>query len=173
MPSSSLSGYAVVLVLSACSSAQPKRSAEEIDLAALADRYFEEGFFKYSPTRGTAAGLHQYDSQLEDFSRSSIDAHVAVLNDFQRRFENLHLPAGSPDAAADRELLLSDIRATLLDLTTIRRWERDPDVYSSGISGSAFVIMSRKFASTDRSHLSFRLLHWMTRRIGEVADPFW
>jgi len=35
------------------------------------------------------------------------------------------------------------------------------------------VIMSRKFASTDRSHLSFRLLHWMTRRIGEVADPFW
>src|SRR5882672_8116337 len=149
MPSSPLSGFAVVLVLSACSSAPPKRSAEETDLAALADRYFEEVFFKYSPTRATAAGLHQYDSQLEDFSRSSIDAHVAVLNDFQRRFENLHLPAGSPDAAADRELLLSDIRATLLDLTTIRRWERDPDVYSSGISGSAFVIMSRKFASPD------------------------
>src|SRR5712664_2077056 len=148
MPSS-LSGFAVVLVLSACSSAQPKRSAEETDLAALADRYFEEVFFKYSPTRGTAAGLHQYDSQLEDFSRSSIDAHVAVLNDFQGRFEYLHLPAGSPDAAADRELLLSDIRATLLELTTIRRWERDPDVYSSGISGSAFVIMSRKFASPD------------------------
>src|SRR5882672_8171652 len=150
MPSSSLSGFAVVLVLSACSSAQPKRSAEETDLAALADRYFEEVFFKYSPTRGTAAGLHQYDSQLEDFSRSSIDAHVAVLNDLQGRFENLHLPAGLLDAAADRELLLSDIRATLLELTTIRRWERDPDVYSSGISGSAFVIMSRKFASPTR-----------------------
>ena len=149
MPSSSLSGFAIVLVLSACSTAQPKHSAEETDLAALADRYFEEVFFKYAPTRGTAAGLHQYDSQLEDFSRSSIDAHVAALNDFQGRFENLHLPAGSPDAAADRELLLSDIRATLLELTTIRRWERDPDVYSSGISASAFVIMSRKFASPD------------------------
>jgi hypothetical protein len=47
MPSSSLSGFAVVLVLSACSSAQPKPSAEQTDLAALADRYFEEVFFKY------------------------------------------------------------------------------------------------------------------------------
>src|SRR2546425_13053887 len=102
MPSSSLSGFAVLLVLSACSSAQPKRSEEETDLATLADRYFEEVFFKYSPTRATAAGLHQYDSQLEDFSRSSIDAHVAVLNDFQRRFQEFHPPAGSPHARAGR-----------------------------------------------------------------------
>src|SRR5436190_764102 len=149
MPRTSLSGFAAMLVLSACTGRQPMRSGEEVELAALADRYFEEVFFKYSPTRATAAGLHQYDSQLEDFSRSSIDARVAALKEFEKRFENVHLPAGSSDAAADRELLLSDIRAALLDLTIIRRWERDPDVYSSGISGSAFVIMSRKFASPD------------------------
>src|SRR2546421_5524466 len=127
MPKSPLCRFAVVLVLSACSSAQPKRGAEEVDLPALADRYFDEVFFKYSPTRATAAGLHQYDSQLEDFSRSSIEAHVAVLNDFQRRFENLHLPPGSPAAAADPEVLLSHLPAPPLGLTTIRRWGGGPD----------------------------------------------
>ena len=150
MPNGFRSGFAAALVLSACSSAQPKRSAEEADLAALADRYFNDVFFKYAPTRATAAGLHQYDAQLEDYSRAAVDARVAALNDFEKRFENLHLSAGSPDAVANRELLLSDIRASLLDLTTIRRWERDPDFYSSGISGSAFVIMSRDFASPDQ-----------------------
>src|SRR5215468_3216124 len=142
MPNRCFSGLAALFLFSACSSAQPKRSAEEADLAALADRYFDDVFFKYSPTRATAAGLHRYDVQLEDYSRAAVDARVAALEDFEKRFERLQVPAGSPDAVADRELLLSDIRAALLDLTAVRRWERDPDVYSSGISASAFVIMS-------------------------------
>src|ERR1043166_6083134 len=104
-----LSGIASVLVLLASSGVTPKQKAGESDLAALADRYFEEVLFKHFPTRGTAAGLHQYDAKLESFSRSSIDAHVAALKEFQKRFEQIQLPAGTPDAA-DRELLLADIR---------------------------------------------------------------
>src|SRR2546427_8375958 len=119
MPKSPLCRFAVVLVLSACSSAQPKRGAEEVDLPALADRYFEEVFFKYSPTRATAAGLHQYDSQLEDFSRSSIDAHVAVLNDFQRRFGNLPPPAVPPAPPAGPAPPPSAIPATPPGPTTL------------------------------------------------------
>ena len=136
------------LLLTACSGAQPRRGAGEGEVAALADRYFDEVFFKYSPTRATRAGLHEYDTRLEDFSPAAIDAQVAALKDFETRFERLQMP-GSPDAEADRELLLSDIRSNLLDLTTIRRWEKDPDLYSGGITASAFVIMSRNFAPPD------------------------
>ena len=42
--------------------------------------------------------------------------------------------------------MLSYIRAGLLELETVRGWERNPDNYSSGITNSAFVIMSRTFA---------------------------
>ena len=136
------------LLLTACSGAQPRRGAGEGEVAALADRYFDEVFFKYSPTRATRAGLHEYDTRLEDFSPAAIDAQVAALKDFETRFERLQMP-GSPDAEADRELLLSDIRSNLLELTTIRRWEKDPDLYSGGITASAFVIMSRNFAPPD------------------------
>src|ERR1035441_9281978 len=34
----------------------------------LADQFFSEVYFKLSPTAGTAAGLHQYDAKLEDYS---------------------------------------------------------------------------------------------------------
>src|SRR2546426_10076769 len=140
---------AASLVLTACSSAQPRRGAREGELAALAARYFQEVFFKYSPTRGTRAGLHAYDTRLEDFSRAAIEARVAALKDFENRIESVPVPRASADVAADRELLLSDIRSSLLELTTIRRWEKDPDVYSGGITESAFVIMSRNFAPPD------------------------
>src|SRR5438552_142487 len=142
---------AASLLLAACSAAQPRSGAEQGELASLADRYFDEVCFKYSPTRATRAGLHAYDARLEDFSRSAIDAQVAALKDFEDRVQKLQPPGRTPDAAADRDLLLSDIRSRLLELTTIRRWEKDPNVYSSGITESAFVIMSRNFASPDQT----------------------
>ena len=46
----------------------------------------------------------------------------------------------------DRDLLLNSIHSTLLTLETIRPWEKNPDIYSSGITNSAFTIMERKFA---------------------------
>jgi uncharacterized protein (DUF885 family) len=136
------------LLLSACSGTQPRRDAPA-DLSALADRYFDEVSFKYSPTDATRLGLHQYDTKLEDYSRARIDAQIAALKDFQGRFEAVKLPEPSFDADADRQLLLSDVRSKLLELETIRGWERDPDLYSSGITISAFVIMSRDFAPAD------------------------
>ncbi|MFL5312518.1 MAG: DUF885 domain-containing protein [Myxococcales bacterium] len=142
------SAVAAGLLLTACSGAPPRRDAPQPDLSALADRYFDEVFFEYGPTRGTRAGLHQYDSRIEDFSRTTIDAQVAALKDFERRFEAFSAASGSADAA-DRDLLLSDIRSNLLDLTTIRGWEKDPDLYSSSITMSAFVIISRGFAPPD------------------------
>jgi uncharacterized protein (DUF885 family) len=136
------------LLFTACSGAQPRRGAEEGDLSTLADRYFDEVYFKYGPTEATHAGLHQYDTRIEDFSRTAVDAQVAALKDFERRFEAVSVAPGSVEAA-DRELLLSNVRSTLLGLTTIRGWEKDPDLYSSSITASAFVIMSRRFAPPD------------------------
>jgi uncharacterized protein (DUF885 family) len=51
--------------------------------------------------------------------------------------------------AADREILLNNIRSQLLTLEIIRPWEKNPDIYSSGITNSAFVIMERPYASTN------------------------
>lgn len=103
------------------------------------DRFFDEYLFPFKPTTATSAGFHQYDSRLEDYSRASIGRQVALLKRLQAEYRG-----GTP--GADRELVLHRIQSDLLELETIRMWEKNPDVYSSGITYSAFVLMSRTFA---------------------------
>ena len=50
---------------------------------------------------------------------------------------------------ADREMVLDNIRSSLLTLEVIKPWEKNPDNYSSGITNSAFVLMERNFAPPD------------------------
>src|ERR1019366_8768301 len=38
----------------------------------LSDQFFSEVYFKFSPTSGTSAGLHQYDTQLEEIGRAHV-----------------------------------------------------------------------------------------------------
>jgi uncharacterized protein (DUF885 family) len=132
--------FACTLVMSATFAQTPDQFGH------LVDRFFDQCYFRFSPTLGTSAGLHQYDRQLESYSRHSIEEEIAVLQRFETEFRDVHPKALDPEASADRDLVLSTIRAALLNTKEIRMWEKDPDRYSSGITNSIFVIMSRKFA---------------------------
>ena len=116
---------------------------------ALADAYFSQVYFVFNPTSGTEAGLHQYDPMLEDYSRAGIDRQVAAYRAFEKRVDSFN-PAGlSQEESADRDIVLSNIKGTLLELEDIRGWEKNPDNYSDGITASAYYIMNRKFAPTN------------------------
>ena len=94
----------------------------------LADQYFSDYYFKFNPTQGTAAGFHQYDTQLENYSKASIDEQIAVLQDQKKKFDALKAPQLSRRAAADRDLVLNDINSRLLTFQDIRTWEKNPDL---------------------------------------------
>jgi len=115
----------------------------------LADRYFDEVYFKFNPTQGTAAGFHQYDSQFEDLSSQTIGAQVAALQRFRTLFDQVDPGKLSRGAAADRDLLIANVMGALLALENIRAWDKNPDIYSSSTAASAFTIMSRKYAPAD------------------------
>ena len=44
----------------------------------MVDDYFDH-YFTFHPTAATAAGFHQYDTELEDYSKKSRDAEIALL----------------------------------------------------------------------------------------------
>ena len=112
----------------------------------IADQYFSEVYFHFSPTAGTSAGLHQYDSQLEDYSGASIKRQVAALHAYEAKINAIDASALDASVAGDRQILLNSIQSTLLTLEVIRPWEKNPDNYSSGITNSVFVLMSRNYA---------------------------
>ena len=112
----------------------------------LAERFFDEVVFRYDPVQATQAGFHEYDATLWSGSRADIDAQTAALHRFEQEVEGFDARALTPVVAADRELVLAQIRGQLLTLEVVRPWEKNPDVYSSGVSNAIFVVMSRKFA---------------------------
>ena len=112
----------------------------------VSNAYLDEVYFPYQPTSGTQAGYHQYDAKLEDFSRKNIDAEIAALHGFDKQVEAIPPASLDQTSRGDRELMLSNIRSTLLTLEVIRPWEKNPDSYSGAISNAAFTLMERKFA---------------------------
>ena len=113
---------------------------------ALVDAYLDEVFFKFNPTGGTSVGLHQYDAELEDYSRAGVEKEIAALHAFEKRVQSFDPKELGETEAADRQIVLSNIRGTLLTLEVIRPWEKNPDGYSGGVSNSIYVIMVRRFA---------------------------
>src|SRR5258708_5226474 len=95
----------------------------------------------YPPTAGTSAGLHQYDTQREDYSAANLQKQIAALHTYEKKVEAIDPSALDASVVADRLILLNNIRSQLLTLETIRPWEKNPDIYSSAITNSAFVIM--------------------------------
>jgi uncharacterized protein (DUF885 family) len=120
-------------------------------LQKVSDEYLDLVYLRYQPTQGTLAGYHQYDTQLEDYSKKNIDAEVAALHSIAKRIEAIR-----PDDSAanfvprsDREIVQANLRSRLLTLETIRPWEKNADDYSSACANGAFTLMERKFASPD------------------------
>ena len=130
--------------------AQAARENWKQQFQKVSDKYFDEVYFHYAPTQGTLVGYHQYDEQLEDYSRKNIDAEITALRGFEKRIGAIQ---PDDDAAnfvprSDREIVLSNIRSQLLTLEIIRPWEKSANISSTCANG-AFTLMERKFAPAD------------------------
>ena len=117
----------------------------------VSDEYFDQVYLHYAPSTATQVGYHQYDAQLESYSRQNIEAEIAALRSFEERVEAIHGDNAALDQTTrgDREMVLNNIHSSLLELETIRPWEKNPDNYSSACANGAFVLMERKFAPPD------------------------
>jgi uncharacterized protein (DUF885 family) len=120
--------------------------SRDSEFARLADRYFDQVVFQYDPVQATEAGFHQYDNRLPSGSRAEVQAEIAALHTLEGEVSKFDPRGLSPFVAADRELVLAQIRGQLVDLESIRSWEKNPDLYSSGVTNAIFVVMSRSFA---------------------------
>jgi uncharacterized protein (DUF885 family) len=133
------------LLLSWPATAQPSAPEQSQSTTAVYDKqvdaYFD-GYFRFHPARGTAAGLHQYDTMLEDYSQKARDAEIAFLNEQRQRFGGLDPDHLDEERRADLQLVLNHINAQLLELEAIRSWQHNPDTYSSSPTRSIFILMS-------------------------------
>ncbi len=68
----------------------------------------------------TADGLHEFDAKLEDYSRAGVNANIKALQQWQARLAAVDASKLGERVRGDRELVLNNIRSTLLTLRTIK-----------------------------------------------------
>ncbi len=123
--------------------AESPRNSTDFD--RLVDNYFES-YFQFHPKEGTAAGFHQYDTKLEDYSRASREGEISNLRTFGSELDRLDAAKLSSESAGDLAFLQSNIKGRLLELQALQMWRKDPNLYVGGVTESIFVIIKRSFA---------------------------
>lgn len=111
----------------------------------LVDEYIHFTF-KHNPSYATYVGVHDYNQELEDFSKKGARVIVNGLKDFDSKFSAIEFKKLSSDEQIEYELIKNHIQATLLELETIRPRENNPDFYGTSVSDSIYSLISRNFA---------------------------
>jgi uncharacterized protein (DUF885 family) len=122
----------------------PRRSGDPA-FAKFVDDYFAARF-EASPLQGTSAGFHEYDTKMPDLSRAGIEKRVAGLHALLTRLAAFDRSKLSFDDAIDAEAIEGEIRSALLDLETLRNWERNPMGYAGTAGFAVNDLMKRDFA---------------------------
>lgn len=145
-----LLSVATVLLIVALVSAQAppapsSASGTDPAFARFVDDYFDSRFAS-RPTEGTSAGFHQYDARMPDVSRAAIAKRIGELKSLLTRLQAFDRGKLPFDDAIDAAAIEGQIRSALLDLETLRMWEKNPMQYA-GLAGFAvYDLMKRDFA---------------------------
>jgi uncharacterized protein (DUF885 family) len=139
---------AVVGALTACGTSAPPTSgvaAGDSAFKALAAQIIQDNFRRH-PSDATTLGVHTYDSTLDDLSTAAFDAEAAADSAFRQRLAAVDTTRLSLDQQLDRQQLIHAMDANILNDRVIKSYTKNPDVYSSGVTNAAYVIMERDYA---------------------------
>lgn len=113
----------------------------------LADAYLER-YFAFYPSRATAAGRHDRDGELEDFSPEAVAAWVAynreVAADLRERLAAAGGPRHDSPEALDHELLLRQAEEELAAFATLERHLTSPLVWTGVPANAAVFLLVRE-----------------------------
>ena len=118
-------------------------------VAQIGDAYLR-GHYAFNPTEATAAGLHEFDSRLEERGPERVADEVRRLRGVLAELARVPEWRLSPEARYDYLVLQSHARAQLLELEDIGMWRRDPNVYNRLAAAGVDNILKRSYAPIEQ-----------------------
>lgn len=108
-------------------------------------RRFLDGFFERHPEAAVAAGRHEYDGRLSDWSPEALGERVEWLRSERERAHGFEPASLSPAARFERSYLLAEIEARLFWLAEMEWPWRSPSFYADALDPEVYV--ARPYAS--------------------------
>jgi uncharacterized protein (DUF885 family) len=114
-------------------------------LNQLIVEYFKEED-KLSPSRATYMGIHDYDSELEDFSQEGLKRIKESAIRHLSQLENISFDELDRDGKIRYHLMNERIKSTLRSFDDFKTYEDDPSTYAGIAVHSIFMLLLREFA---------------------------
>jgi len=97
------------------------------------------------PSRATSAGVHDHDGRLERCSRADLEGQVDSLREYLRRLSRIDCHLLPAEDLLDLRVMEGHLRSRLLDIESIRPWERDPGYYRRIVADGLHSLAARPF----------------------------
>jgi uncharacterized protein (DUF885 family) len=123
--------------------------AYDARVTQLGDAYLR-AYYAFNPSEATAAGLHEFDSKLEERDAASVAAEARRLRGVLAELARVPEWRLSPESRYDYLVIQSHARAQLLELEDVRMWRRDPNLYNRLVSSGIDNILKRAYASIEQ-----------------------
>jgi uncharacterized protein (DUF885 family) len=120
-------------------------TAQAASFASVVKSYYD-GEYAAHPVAATSAGIHDYDSKVDDMSADAQARNDARLHEALATLQGMDPQRLSPGDRDDREVLMGRIKGALLDDQAIQYWRKDPSRYSRVATLSVFELVHRDFA---------------------------
>jgi uncharacterized protein (DUF885 family) len=142
----SISALAAIFLLWNCSPKEEKEQATNNPDSVFVklSEEFLDGYLSWRPQMGTYLGLHQYDGKLKDYSKTSIDAELSRLKDFESRLVSFAKDSLSPRMNYDYRILLSGLRQEIFAIEELAIYSKNPMTYAGSLDLNIYV--QRNFA---------------------------
>lgn len=115
------------------------------DFARLSDEWITTTL-THRPTAATGLGIHDYDGELGDRSRESIEGHARDLRGTLRKLEAIDSGTLASEERPDYELLRRRILWELVSIEELEQWRRSPGGYLGTIGSACNGLIIREFA---------------------------
>lgn len=149
---------------------EPAAGSGDTALQQLATEILEYTY-RQNPSHATSLGIHKYDDAIPDYSAAAATAEAEAVTSFRSRLDGIDADTLTLDSQLDLEQTKHALDGILLQDQVIRRWAKDPDTYSSGITNDAYVMISRNFAPPEQRLRSLTSrLKLMPNALAEARD---
>lgn len=100
---------------------------------------FLKGYLDWRPQAAVALGLHEYDGRIADFSKSSLDAEVRRLKDYDQKLANIDTASLSKKMFYDYRILRLAIKNELFNFEDFKVYNRNPMTYAGLLDANLYI----------------------------------
>ncbi len=136
------------------------------DFEKLSEDYLK-GYLDWRPQLGVALGLHEYDGKIADYAKASIDAEIARLKDFDKKFSEIDSASLDTKEYYDWKLLRSNIKNELFSFEDLKVYNKNPMTYAGAIDVNIYV--KRNFAPIEQQIKSIIAIENEAPKLYEAA----